>query len=160
MKGKIFKIVKFLFFSLFIFYLGVIISYNFLHWQHFKMQKEIEEWPEKALRKYYLTDTYGGKTPEETLNLFIDALKKQDIDLAVKYVKDTEAEGAKDDLEEIVKEERSGKLIEDLENLQPGSSMFPNWDFTFVLLNEEGIGIYSVRLERNEYNNIWKIARF
>ncbi|MDP3991334.1 MAG: hypothetical protein Q8P66_00240, partial [Candidatus Colwellbacteria bacterium] len=30
-------------------------------------------------------DTYGGKTPEETLQLFIDALRKDDIELAYKY---------------------------------------------------------------------------
>src|SRR3989344_8812900 len=30
-------------------------------------------------------DTYGGKTPQETLDMFIDALKKGDIDLAAKY---------------------------------------------------------------------------
>jgi len=30
-------------------------------------------------------DTYGGKTPEETLNLFIEALKKEDLELASKY---------------------------------------------------------------------------
>ena len=36
---------------------------------------------EKAMRE----DTYGGKTPEETLNMFIDALKKGDIELASKY---------------------------------------------------------------------------
>ncbi|MCX7589835.1 MAG: hypothetical protein N2Z85_02760, partial [Patescibacteria group bacterium] len=36
---------------------------------------------EKAMKE----DTYGGKTPEETLKLFIDALKKEDFDLASKY---------------------------------------------------------------------------
>ena len=30
-------------------------------------------------------DTYGGATPEETLRMFIDALKKNDIELASKY---------------------------------------------------------------------------
>ncbi len=45
----------------------------------------------KALRYYadlerqYAEDTYGGKTPEETLQLFVDALKAGDIDLASKY---------------------------------------------------------------------------
>ncbi len=30
-------------------------------------------------------DIYGGKTPEETLKMFIDALKKGDVELASKY---------------------------------------------------------------------------
>ncbi|QQG46628.1 MAG: hypothetical protein HYY55_02175 [Candidatus Niyogibacteria bacterium] len=46
---------------------------------------------QKALRYYadlekqYANDTYGGQTPEETLQLFIDALKAGDIELASKY---------------------------------------------------------------------------
>src|SRR3989344_4310089 len=37
------------------------------------------------LERLYAEDTYGGQTPEETLQLFIDALKAGDIDLASKY---------------------------------------------------------------------------
>ncbi len=33
----------------------------------------------------YLEDTYGGKTPKETLELFITAVEKGDYDLASKY---------------------------------------------------------------------------
>jgi len=33
----------------------------------------------------YYTDTYGGKTPEETYDMFIDALKKGDVELASRY---------------------------------------------------------------------------
>ena len=40
-------------------------------WNVRKAQNEYE-----ALKKLYEEDTYGGKTPEETLALFIDALKK------------------------------------------------------------------------------------
>src|SRR3989344_6613921 len=31
------------------------------------------------------SDTYGGKTPQETLDMFVDALRKEDIELASKY---------------------------------------------------------------------------
>src|SRR3990167_2561453 len=31
------------------------------------------------------SDTYGGKTPQETLNLFIEALRKNDVDSAFQY---------------------------------------------------------------------------
>jgi hypothetical protein len=38
-------------------------------------------------------DKYGGKTPEETYAMFVEALKKEDIDLAVKYfVKEEQSE--------------------------------------------------------------------
>lgn len=42
----------------------------------------------KALEEYlkpYKEDVIGGNTPEETIDLFIDALKKGDYELAVKY---------------------------------------------------------------------------
>lgn len=39
----------------------------------------------KELERRYAEDTYGGTTPEETLQLFIDALKKGDTDLASKF---------------------------------------------------------------------------
>ena len=50
----------------------------------FKTAAEFENFY-KNLEEVYKNDTYGGATPEETLQLFIDALKKGDTDLAVKY---------------------------------------------------------------------------
>src|SRR3990167_4021988 len=40
---------------------------------------------EKAYVEAMTADTYGGKTPQETLDLFVDALKKGDVELASKY---------------------------------------------------------------------------
>jgi len=39
----------------------------------------------EALKEAYAEDKYGGDTPEETLQLFIDALKAGDVELASKY---------------------------------------------------------------------------
>ncbi|MDP1891630.1 MAG: hypothetical protein Q8K55_12120, partial [Gemmatimonadaceae bacterium] len=39
----------------------------------------------KELEKLYADDTIGGKTPEETLALFLDAVKKEDFELASQY---------------------------------------------------------------------------
>ena len=39
----------------------------------------------KNLEKQYAEDPYGGDTPEETLRLFVDALKTGDMELAAKY---------------------------------------------------------------------------
>lgn len=43
------------------------------------------QWELNKLEKPYKTDKIGGKTPEETFDMFISALKKSDIDLASKY---------------------------------------------------------------------------
>lgn len=39
----------------------------------------------EKLSEPYFKDSYGGKTPEETYDLFVDALKDEDIGLASKY---------------------------------------------------------------------------
>ncbi len=52
----------------------------------------------KKLEAAAKADTYGGSTPEETLALFIDALKKGDIDLASKYFVVDEQENGKKEL--------------------------------------------------------------
>ena len=48
-----------------------------------------ENWEVQRLQaqweKPYREDTYGGKTPEETYDMFLDALRKGDTELASKY---------------------------------------------------------------------------
>ena len=44
-------------------------------------------------KKQIQSDKYGGTTPLETYKMFVEALKQQDIDLAVKYfVQDKQGE--------------------------------------------------------------------
>jgi hypothetical protein len=52
--------------------------------EKWKMAKKVELF-NNTIINMFKNDTYGGKTPEETYNLFVEALKKQDVDLAVKY---------------------------------------------------------------------------
>lgn len=54
-----------------------IVQGKFLAW---KERRQIEE-----TQKPYKNDKYGGSTPEETFDLFVAALKKEDINLASKY---------------------------------------------------------------------------
>jgi len=35
---------------------------------------------------YYISSFYGGETPEQTLNLFLSAIEKRDLDLAGRYL--------------------------------------------------------------------------
>ncbi|MEK7635677.1 MAG: hypothetical protein AAB405_01145 [Patescibacteria group bacterium] len=60
-----------------------------------KLQKAMEDngiqgeiQTKKFTRRDYeqaMADTYGGKTPQETLQLFVDAVEKEDFELAIKY---------------------------------------------------------------------------
>jgi len=69
-----------------IFYLGGEAGYQTkLILEQWKINKDLEQF-NKAIEEMFREDIYGGKTPEETFNLFVEALKKEDIDLAVKYI--------------------------------------------------------------------------
>src|SRR3989344_7855008 len=53
------------------------------HWA--REAAEAVEKGEKAYIDAMTADTYGGKTPQETLDLFVAALRAGDVDLASKY---------------------------------------------------------------------------
>lgn len=75
--------------------------------------QEMKEWEAK-----YENDTYGGKTPEETLALFVDALKKGDIELASKYFVVDEQEKVKADLKKTMLSTGLDRMIQEAEKLQ------------------------------------------
>lgn len=51
------------------------------------MERTAEMWrkAEQELHQMQLADTYGGKTPQETLRMYIEAVEKGDYELASKY---------------------------------------------------------------------------
>src|SRR3989338_4949211 len=92
------------------------------------------------LEKQYAEDTYGGKTPEETLQLFIDALKAGDIELASKYFV-VEERGKK--LEFLQKVKVAGNLesmAQDLERPKEKYSLIEGDDsrYIFDIFNDRG----------------------
>jgi hypothetical protein len=112
---------------------------------------------EEAMRN----DTYGGKTPEETLNMFIAALEKEDLELASKYFLLREdgtsnpqwLEGMKkmkeqDGLRVIIENLQEAKITEKNENLKTA------W---FSIFDKKGIIIKEILLKFNEYSGVWKI---
>lgn len=56
---------------------------------------------EEEMKQAIYADTYGGNTPQETLDLYIEAIKKRDIDLAVKYYVIPKQEGARKELSNL-----------------------------------------------------------
>jgi hypothetical protein len=63
---------------------GYDIQNYFIRQKQIKIEAQIEEEKAKILEAQK-NDIYGGKTPEETLDLYITALKAGDIELASKY---------------------------------------------------------------------------
>ena len=71
---------------------------------------------QSAIDAIYSNDTYGGKTPEETFDLYLAALKKGDLELASKYFV---VEKQKKELETLVDQKKDNKIdnfISKLEN--------------------------------------------
>lgn len=96
--------------------LGALFAVDYIRYQkspEYAAQKEAEQ-----IKKEYREDPYGGETPEETLTLFIDALKKGDTDLAAKYFVLEKQEEWRADLSQIKEKGLLDEMIRDLENIK------------------------------------------
>lgn len=130
-----------------------------------------EEAKRTKAEKEYITamtaDTYGGQTPEETLQLFIEALKAGDIELASKYFAlETNTQDPnyltrkkwEDYLKSIQERNLSRRMAEDIErDVKPLSKAIENNRFSFALFNEDGTVGISIDLKFNQYSQVWKI---
>ena len=70
---------------------------------------------QRELERPYREDKYGGKTPEETFDLFLEALRKDDIDLASKYF---EIENQEEWIEKLSQYKRDDNLLDFLKELE------------------------------------------
>lgn len=107
------------------------------------------------LQKRYKEDTYGGSTPEETLQLFTDALKKGDIELASKYFV---VEKQKKELQNLQRVRQQGKLevmIADVRNLKAENSTTDK--AFFILADGENVVTLQVVIIKNNLDK-WKIS--
>lgn len=129
-------------------------------------KKQYEQY-EKGMKEYeeaMKADTYGGKTPEETLQMFIEALKAGDVELASKYF----ALGSngesylnrkkwEDGLRKAKEEGRLEEIVGYLSQMQPaGSSMEGQFGFEIRDKNTGDL-LYDAGLSFNGYSQVWKI---
>lgn len=109
----------------------------------------------KNLEKQYAEDPYGGETPEETLRLFIDALKKGDTDLAAKYFVLDKQEQWREDLGKIEEKNILKDMITDLER-KKSKYIISGGQVGFDVANEKNEAILSILLGKGP-NERWKI---
>jgi len=112
-------------------------------------------------------DTWGGKTPQETLDLFVEALRADDIELAAKYFHiETNTEDPdyltrrkwEENLEKIVEEYGIDRTIALLENNQfTGVALWNENLAGFDLLGDNGKVIGTIGLRFNTRSGVWKI---
>ena len=118
------------------------------YYQQMKAVKMIE----KSLKE---SEKWGGKTPEETVALFTDAVKKGDFELAGKYGDEeikSELEQMKTDgkIEQLIKWLKNGELRE--------ISGFGGNDFNMTI-KESGQEIWILSKQKS-VNGMWKIDDF
>ena len=109
----------------------------------------------KELERRYREDPYGGATPEETLQLFIDALKKGDVELASKYFVVDKQEEWKNNLTEIKERGLLDAMVRDLESTRLTKKEEERAFFTLV--DEDNTAISELTIGKNPYNKRWKI---
>ncbi|MDP3704503.1 MAG: hypothetical protein Q8R24_01165 [Legionellaceae bacterium] len=109
----------------------------------------------KELKRQEREDPYGGVTPEETLQLFIEALKKGDTDLAAKYFVFDLQKKWKDKLDEAKNKGLLDKAISDLERAE--KSKVTDKEAYFVVVNEKNIVSMEIIMVPNPHNGKWKI---
>ena len=126
------------------------------------------EW-ERNYEKAMKEDTYGGKTPEETLQMFIEALKREDIELASKYfMLETDTQDPDyltrgkifSALENYKTQNKLGGLISILSTLKPSRSnqSLDDGDYEFVSYDKDENVEITLLMVLNKQSNIWKIA--
>lgn len=106
-------------------------------------------------------DTYGGETPEETIQLFITALENDDLELASKYFKLT-VQGEEDPkwiagLKEAKELGNINRLVNDLKKAER-TNYSESIGSCVLSVYENGNDIGSVLLSRNIFSNLWKIS--
>jgi len=109
----------------------------------------------EALKEAYAEDKYGGDTPEETLQLFIDALKAGDVELASKYFVVEERDKILNDLKESVSNNALSMYIDILS----GERDFTHGNKTTTVdfIDKEGVQIHFESFVLNTQTGKWKM---
>ena len=138
-------------------------------------------WEAKRLQaqweKPYREDKYGGKTPEETYDMFLDALRKGDTTLASKYFEIEDKEGWKKTFEEYKNQNILINFVKEVETIkskwqasQQSDLDLKEYTYTFELeqgkqvdFNGEKInlnaGTYRNSITFQRYlSGVWKIS--
>ena len=148
---------------------GVYLFWN-ENFSDFAKAKKEQTAYEAAERRYVETmtaDTYGGKTPQETLDLFVAALKKGDLDLASKYFILETHENDQNYLTwnafriilgEAQKDGRLERLLAFISNAEPDLiSRSGEDDFKFFVRDLSGKLQNYINMRFNKYSMVWKV---
>jgi len=122
--------------------------------------KGYEETMDK-ISKTLTEDIYGGGTPQETLDMFIDALEKGDIELAGKYFAldaNLSRQKWEDGLKQAQEEGRILNIIESIKRAEESENQSGlDSEFQLVILGKDNLAENTIFMKLNEYSKVWKI---
>lgn len=132
--------------------LGVVYGVQYFQYRNNPEYQAVQDL--ENLKKKYAQDPYGGDTPEQTLQLFVDALKKGDTDLAAKYfVLDKQQEWR----EELMKIKEKGLLKDMIKDIESTKLTFNETAAYFTLVRTNDLSSELV-MHKNPLNKKWKIT--
>lgn len=112
---------------------------------------------ELALKARYAADFDGGKTPEETWAMFVDALERGDTDEAAKYYIVEQQEEEKRNWAGVKNRGKLNLYLGDFEKII-GGSMYPDGNtFEFYTDDIDGGPGFVYILVKNPITGVWKI---
>lgn len=142
------------------FILLLAIGYGALQWVRDYQYKHSAEYAASRyydeLQQRYQNDTYGGSTPEETLSLFIDALKKGDVELASKYFEVKKQDEKLTDLK-IGKENGSIEKILTVIQRAKSLSKYSDGSYDISVVEKDNSINFSIHFTQNKITKKWKI---
>lgn len=109
---------------------------------------------EEELMRPYNEDFVGGKTPEETFQLFLDALRREDIDAAAKYFVIDKQEEWRKSFSEIKAKGEWGNMMKDVSRAKAVQNEEEN--ALYEAIGDEGLVTVSLDIVKQR-NGVWKI---
>ncbi|MGB9681171.1 MAG: hypothetical protein ACPLXL_01350 [Minisyncoccia bacterium] len=162
---------KYLFIFFGVLIIGFLVFYflnsNLKNVKEIRRNEQILKSSLKTQEEQYQKDIYGGKTPEETYQMFLEALKKEDIDLATKYFLFEKQEEYKKLLESIKRNGQWEEMLKDLlkpEN-QKGVYLTEDW-YKISVINDKNEVVTVISIQRpkgaqfENLGSLWKIVEF
>ena len=131
--------------------------YYYKQWQGQKAVQELAEALKQAEQEDYeraMADTYGGKTPQETLQMYIDAVEKGDYELASKYFIEKNREEEVNELKVLDSKTNMSWFLNLIKKAIPDGEIVDNF-FRMKSKTEEG-PYYFIRFIKYP-NDVWKI---
>jgi len=116
-------------------------------------EESIKRWQQQDYEKA-MADTYGGKTPQETLQMYIDAVEKGDYELASKYFIGDNQEGVLKEIRALLDKNNINWFLDIIKNAEPDGDIIDGF-FRMKSKTEDNI-YYFIRFTKYP-NNIWKI---